>query len=126
MLFHVKSDKLDKALSWVRHTHHGNLNIRYHILSKEFGAKPGGTNMKFLITGANGFAGKPLGTELLRQNYEVRAGYASLYRASLKIQIPSFRRRPESSGFTKNAFVSVRCTVCFIDWTPAFAGVTNF
>ena len=69
------------------------------------------------------FSGKPLGAELLRQNYEVRAAYASLYRASLKIQIPSFRRRPESSGFAKNAFVSVRCAVYFIDWTPAFAGV---
>ena len=27
------------------------------------------------------------------------------------------------SGFAKNSFVSVRCAVYFIDWTPAFAGV---
>ena len=42
-----------------------------------------------------------------------------------KFKIPSFRRRPESSEFIKNAFVPVRCAVCFIVWIPAFAGMTN-
>jgi hypothetical protein len=34
------------------------------------------------------------------------------------------RRRPESSGFIEYAVMPVRCTVCLIDWIPAFAGMT--
>jgi nucleoside-diphosphate-sugar epimerase len=44
----------------------------------ECGATVGGTNMKFLITGANGFVGRALGVELSRRGYAVRSAVRSV------------------------------------------------